>query len=376
MRTQLHSWLQDLPMADPIEREQAVLVQYFLLGAAFISVVGLFIVVFIGGGAYSLIAGPIAAALAAGSSLAGFRLVRRGRLSSAVLIVTISFTLALTLLLVGWGVTGGRNLLIGYVLPVMLAGLLLGRGGALLLVIISLVLVIGVAVLEVLNVPLVASSPPVGNELLRTLSAFVPIILVVGFFFDTFSASLRRALEAARRREQELQQARDSLEHLVAERTASLQQALQSVEEREARLHQTIEELQNSRQTIEQLSAPLIPVLPGVLVAPLVGALGGERAAQFTGNLLRTVETQSIRRVIFDVTGMPVLDTQVARILLQAAAAVQLLGARSLLVGVRPELAQTLVALGQDMGGLQTYQTLQEAIGALLPASNGALHPL
>lgn len=371
MIQQLRSWLHNLPLADPIEREHAVLLQYYLLGAAFIGVVGLFIVVFIAGGAYSQIAGPIAAALALSATIAGFVLLRRGRLSPAVLCASIGFTLALTLLLIGWGVTGGRNLLIVYIVPVMLAGLMTGRGGAMLMVVISLALVIGVAVLEALQVPLVGSSPPAGNVVLRALSAFVPIMLVLGFFFETFSSSLRRALEQSRQREQELQQIRVSLEQTVAERTASLREALQNVEDREISLRMTVQELQATQQTIQELRAPIIPVLPGVLVAPLVGALDGEAAALFTNNLLNAVEARSVRQVIFDVTGMPVVDTQVAQTLLQTASAVQLLGARPLLVGVHPELAQTLVALGQDMQGLETFQSLQDAVIALLPSRNG-----
>jgi rsbT co-antagonist protein RsbR len=63
---------------------------------------------------------------------------------------------------------------------------------------------------------------------------------------------------------------------------------------------------------------------------------------------------------------VPLVDTQVAHVLIQTAAAVRLLGAQVLIVGIRPEVAQTIVALGVDIGTMAAYPDLQEAIAALL----------
>jgi rsbT co-antagonist protein RsbR len=72
------------------------------------------------------------------------------------------------------------------------------------------------------------------------------------------------------------------------------------------------------------------------------------------------------RWAIFDITGVPVIDTQVAQTLLQAASAADLLGTQVLLVGIRPEAAQTLVSLNVHFGTMTTYANLQEALRALL----------
>jgi rsbT co-antagonist protein RsbR len=114
-----------------------------------------------------------------------------------------------------------------------------------------------------------------------------------------------------------------------------------------------------------------LPVLPGVLIAPLVGAIDESRAAVFVANVLRAVERERAQQVIFDVTGVPLIDTQVARMILQAADAVRLLGAQVILVGIRPEVAQTVVGLGVALD-MKTFADLQQAIHALSAAFPGA----
>jgi rsbT co-antagonist protein RsbR len=88
------------------------------------------------------------------------------------------------------------------------------------------------------------------------------------------------------------------------------------------------------------------------------------------------VERERARHVIFDITGVPIVDTHVAQVLIQTTMAVRLLGADTLLVGIRPEVAQTLVALNVDLGGLRTYPNLREAVGALLATRRTGMEPL
>jgi rsbT co-antagonist protein RsbR len=73
-----------------------------------------------------------------------------------------------------------------------------------------------------------------------------------------------------------------------------------------------------------------------------------------------------ITQAALDITGVAMVDTQVANALLRAAQAVQLLGVRMMLTGMRPEVAQTLVGLGVDLSGIVTHSTLQKAIAAAL----------
>jgi anti-anti-sigma factor len=189
---------------------------------------------------------------------------------------------------------------------------------------------------------------------------------LLGLFLDRFGTSLRKAFAGSLQRERELEQIRATLSEQVAEQTVSLQAALITSEQHAQSLASAINELRTSQETLRELSAPILPVMPGVLIAPVVGNIDTQRAETLTRNILAAVEQQRTHYVIFDISGVPLVDTQVAQALLQTTMAVQLLGAKALLVGVRPEVAQTLVLLGCNLNLLQPYPTLQEALAALM----------
>jgi PAS domain S-box-containing protein len=113
---------------------------------------------------------------------------------------------------------------------------------------------------------------------------------------------------------------------------------------------------------LEELSTPLIPISDAVVVMPLIGRIDTRRASQIMETLLTGVQAHHADLAIIDITGVNLVDTQVAHVLLQAARAVQLLGARVVLTGLRPEVAQTLVGLGVDLSGIVTRGTLQSGI--------------
>jgi rsbT co-antagonist protein RsbR len=117
---------------------------------------------------------------------------------------------------------------------------------------------------------------------------------------------------------------------------------------------------------LAELSTPLIPLSDKVVVMPLIGAVDSRRAQQVLETLLQGIAANGVEVAILDITGVPVVDTQVANALLQAAKSVKLLGARVMLTGIRPEVAQTLVGLGADLSGIVTHGTLQSGIAAVL----------
>ncbi|KAB8144486.1 PAS domain S-box protein [Chloroflexia bacterium SDU3-3] len=110
---------------------------------------------------------------------------------------------------------------------------------------------------------------------------------------------------------------------------------------------------------LAELSTPLIPISDDVLVMPLIGTIDSQRAQQIIQSLLEGVEHNHTRVAILDITGVPVVDTQVAKSLIVAAEGVELLGAQVVLTGIRPEVAQTLVGLGIDLSAITTYSSLQ-----------------
>jgi anti-anti-sigma factor len=116
------------------------------------------------------------------------------------------------------------------------------------------------------------------------------------------------------------------------------------------------------RRLINELSTPIIPVSDSVLVVPLIGTIDSLRAAQVTQSLLEAVGQQNAQVLIVDITGVSVVDTNVLHHLLQTARAVRLLGATVLLVGIAPEVAQTIVQLGVDLSSIVTRSTLQAGL--------------
>ncbi len=131
-------------------------------------------------------------------------------------------------------------------------------------------------------------------------------------------------------------------------------------EEERHRLQEAL--IQAQAETLQELSTPLIPISDTIVVMPLIGRIDTQRANQILETLLTGIQAQQAELAIIDITGVSLIDTKVAHTLLQAARAVQLLGARVVLTGLRPEVAQTLVSLGVDLSTVVTLGTLQSGI--------------
>jgi rsbT co-antagonist protein RsbR len=135
-------------------------------------------------------------------------------------------------------------------------------------------------------------------------------------------------------------------------------------EEERSKLQEQI--IQTQEAMLNELSTPLIPLADNVVAMPLIGSIDSRRAQQLVDTLLEGVSALQARMTILDITGVPVVDTQVANALIRAAQAVRLLGAKVILTGIRPEVAQTLVGLGVDMTDIITRGTLQSGIAYAL----------
>ncbi|MGF7126323.1 rsbT co-antagonist protein RsbR [Natronobacillus azotifigens] len=114
------------------------------------------------------------------------------------------------------------------------------------------------------------------------------------------------------------------------------------------------------RVALQELSAPLIPVMKNITIMPLIGTIDTERAKLIMENLLEGTIKHNAEVVLIDITGVPVVDTMVAHHIIQAAEAVRLIGSTCILVGIRPEIAQTIVNLGIDLGKFPTKSSLRK----------------
>jgi rsbT co-antagonist protein RsbR len=142
----------------------------------------------------------------------------------------------------------------------------------------------------------------------------------------------------------------------------------QRAEAERAALQQQVIDAQ--RDALRELSTPLIPISDNVVIMPLIGSIDSGRAHMVMETLLDGVAQHRSTLAILDITGVSVVDTQVAQALVSAAQAVKLLGAQVMLTGIQPPIAQTLVHLGVDLGGIITRGSLQSGIAAALRGSN------
>jgi rsbT co-antagonist protein RsbR len=120
--------------------------------------------------------------------------------------------------------------------------------------------------------------------------------------------------------------------------------------------------LANQRRTIEELQTPVIQVWDGILALPVIGSVDTARAQGMTESLLERIVETSSEIVILDITGVPVVDTAVAKHLLETVTAARLLGAEVLVVGLTSRMAMTLVHLGVDLGGVVTRTTMAKGL--------------
>ena len=123
------------------------------------------------------------------------------------------------------------------------------------------------------------------------------------------------------------------------------------------------------RQAIRELSTPVIQVFQGVLLLPIIGTVDTDRAQQILETVLSRVTEDRAKVLIIDIAGVPVIDTKVADHLIRATAAVRLLGAQTILTGISPQIAQTIVQLGVDTSLMHTRNKLADGIQLALEIS-------
>ena len=116
------------------------------------------------------------------------------------------------------------------------------------------------------------------------------------------------------------------------------------------------------RATISELQTPVIQVWEGILALPIVGTVDTARAQDMTEALLERIVATGSEIVLLDITGVPVVDTAVARHLLETVTAARLLGADVLIVGLSSRTAMTLVQLGIDLAHVTTRATLAKGL--------------
>src|SRR6195256_4946328 len=120
--------------------------------------------------------------------------------------------------------------------------------------------------------------------------------------------------------------------------------------------------IRQQQEAIRELSTPVLQVRERLLILPIIGVIDPHRARQLTEQLLRGIRTNRAKVVVLDITGVPYIDSPVANHLVQTVEAARLLGAIVIVTGLSPEIAQTLVNIGVDLGKMNTVGDLQGGI--------------
>ncbi len=189
---------------------------------------------------------------------------------------------------------------------------------------------------------------------------------------DGALVGLMHNITERRRMENALRVASVELERRVAERTAELEREILARRDAEEELRRRLETIESQRETIQRLSTPVIQIWDGLLVLPLIGVVDRERAAQIMEDVLRAVVSTRSKQVFVDLTGVPVVDMEVAEHLLRLTNATQIIGAECVLVGISPAVARALVQLEVNMHGAKTFGTLQDGLRAAFQGRRSA----
>ena len=194
-----------------------------------------------------------------------------------------------------------------------------------------------------------------------------------GSMYKTLRGQISSALYGAllwrerQRAETALEKAYLAVEQQVQERTAQLQREIAEREQAQAESARLQQEVIAAQQAmIQELSTPVIPALPGILIMPLIGSIDSLRARDLTRALLAGITRHKAKVVILDVTGVSLIDSGVANHLNKTIQAARLKGVRTIVTGISETVAETIVDLGLDWSAIETTADLQTGLHAVL----------
>jgi len=126
------------------------------------------------------------------------------------------------------------------------------------------------------------------------------------------------------------------------------------------KIHQ--ETLQKAKSAFLELSVPVVPITKGIAVLPLVGEVDTERATLLLEETLEKANKLQLSHLLFDLSGVMIVDTMVAHQIFKIVEALGLLGVKTILIGIRPEVAQTMIQLGIDFSEITIKANLEQAL--------------
>ncbi|MFD0854826.1 STAS domain-containing protein, partial [Actinomadura adrarensis] len=133
--------------------------------------------------------------------------------------------------------------------------------------------------------------------------------------------------------------------------------------------------INDQAQLLMELSTPVVKIWDGILGVPLVGTLDSARTQVVMETLLQRLVETGARHAVIDITGVAAVDTEVAQHLLKTVMAARLMGTDCVISGIRPQIAQTIVALGIEFGDIVTKANMADAMVYLLERAGWRVLP-
>ena len=193
---------------------------------------------------------------------------------------------------------------------------------------------------------------------IRHISGKVTNVLYNATVYKNEAGEVMGVFAAARdvteleRAEEQLRKAHEELEIRVQERTAELTK--------------TMELLKEQQKAFMEVAVPVVKVWNRILLVPLIGVFDSARAMLLMETLLTEIENTQAKVAILDVSGIPIVDSLVAKHLIRTVSAVKLMGAECIVTGIRSRISQTIVQLGIDLSGITTRTALAEGLKVAL----------
>jgi anti-anti-sigma regulatory factor len=185
----------------------------------------------------------------------------------------------------------------------------------------------------------------------------------------------REEMAAARRNLAAAQHDLAASQRRVADSREEIAAAREEVAAARAQIALKQQQVQSQQETIQALSSPVVQVWDGILTIPIVGMVDPQRATRITENVLEAIVQHQADSIIIDITGVAMVDTQVANALLLMARACRLLGSDVVLVGIGSDVAQTMIRLGIDLSHIVTRADLQSGLAWALRRHGLAVVP-
>lgn len=115
-------------------------------------------------------------------------------------------------------------------------------------------------------------------------------------------------------------------------------------------------------QLKNEISTPIVPIIDGLAVLPLVGSVDGDRSNQLLNIIPQKIQGENLQCLIIDVSGIYNIDNVVAEFLYKIDHIMRLLGIKLIFTGIRPELALKAIEARVDFSQLTTMATVKQAL--------------